>query len=184
MSNVVRLDNLAAVYGGAHIHSAQSTEVIENGFVGVVGNLLAGEREVREFEKPADLATARAALVSHDEIMYDQTRRSQNNLKNFNIQPGTPFRVYDLVPGDIYSVSKDAIVALGEKVVVGNKVTLTADSHLLSEKVASGAENAVADEKFVGRIEAVEQIGTTTVTGAPGLAGGVIDFVVIRVEKN
>lgn len=178
MTKVVRLDNLQAVYGGGHIHSVQSAEVIENASVGVVGNLLAGEREVRAFNKPADLAVDKAVLVAQDEIMYDQTRRSQNNLKNFSIEAGTPFRAYDLAVGDIFSVSKDAITAIAADVVVGNKVTLTVGSHLLAEK------SSVTTEKFVGRIEAVEQIGTTTVVGAPGLVGGVIDMVVIRVEKN
>jgi hypothetical protein len=178
MAQVVRLDNLQAVYGGAHIHSAQASETIQNGHVGVVGNLLAGEREVRAFDKPADLAVAKASLVAEDEIMYDQTRRSQNNLKNFEIEAGKAFRAYDLAENDVFSVSKDAIDALAADVVVGNKVVLQAASHKLAEA------SAVTTERFVGRIEAVEQIGTTTVTGAPGVIGGVIDLVVIRVEKN
>jgi hypothetical protein len=47
------------------------------------------------------------------------------------------------------------------------------------------AEKAsVTTEKFVGRIEAIEKIGTTTVTGVPGMIGSVTDVVVIRVEQN
>jgi hypothetical protein len=180
MTSVVRLDNLQAIYGGGHIHSVQSAEVIQNGQVGVVGNLLTGEREVRSFDKPADLATAKASLVAQDEIMYDQVRKSQNNLKDFSIEAGTPFRTYDLAEGDVFSVSKDAIDALATDVVVGNKVVLQVGSHKLAENDGS----ALTTERFVGRIEAVEQIGTTSVVGAAGVVGGVIDFVVIRVEKN
>lgn len=178
MAQVVRLDSLAAVYGGGHIYSVQSNEVVQNGSVGVVGNLLAGEREVRSFDKPADLATAKATLVAQEEIMYDQTRRSQNNLINFEVEAGTPFRTYELKEDDIFSVSKDAIDALAADVVVGNKVVLQVGSHKLAEA------STVTTERFVGRIEAVEQIGTTTVVGAPGVVGGVVDLVVIRVEKN
>lgn len=178
MTQVVRLDNLQAVYGGGHIHSVQAKEVVQNGSVGVAGNLLSGEREVRSFDKPTDLSTEKAVLVAQDEIMYDQVRRSQNNLTYFQIPSGTPFRAYDLAEGDIFSVSKDAITALAADVVVGNKVVMTAGSYKLSEV------DAVTTERFVGRIEAIEKIGTTTVTGAPGLVGGVIDLVVIRVEKN
>lgn len=184
MSQVVRLDSLAAVYGGGHIYSVQSNAVVQNGSVGVVGNLLAGEREVRSFDKPADLAKAKAALVAQDEIMYDQTRKSQNNLKNFEIAAGVPFRAYELKEDDIFSVSKDAIDAIGTDVVVGNKVTLTLASHLFTEKLPEGQTGGVTTERFVGRIEAVEQIGVTTVVGAPGVVGGVVDMVVIRVEKN
>jgi hypothetical protein len=178
MSGVVRLDLLKAVYGGAHIHSVQSAEVIQNGHVGKVGNLKAGEREVRDFLKPTDLATDKAVLVAQDEIMYDQVRMSQNNLANFSIPAGKPFRAYDLEIGDIFSVSKDMVTALASDVVVGNKVVLTVGSHKLSEAAT------VTTQKFVGRIEAVESVGTTTVTGAPGVIGGVVDLVVIRVEKN
>lgn len=178
MSGVVRLDSLAAVYGGGHLYSLQSAEVIQNGFVGKVGNLKTGEREIRDFLKPTDLAADKAVLVSHDEIIYDQTRQSQGNLKNFSIPVGKAFRAYELKEGDIFSVSKDLVDALAADVVVGNKVVLTVASHLLTE-VAS-----VTTQKFVGRIEAVEQIGITTVTGAPGLIGGVVDMIVIRVEKN
>lgn len=178
MTSAVRLDNLAAVYGAGHIHSVQSAEVIQNGQVGVVGNLLAGEREVRAFNKPTDLAVNKAVLVAHDEIMYDQTRKSQNNLNKFQIEAGTPFRAYDLIEGDIFSVSKDAVEALAANVVVGNKVTLKLASHKLAEKTT------VTTEKFVGRIEAIETIGVQTVVGAPGLVGGVLEMVVIKVEKN
>lgn len=178
MTSVVRLDNLSAVYGHGHIHSVQSTEVIQNGSVGKVGNLLAGEREIRSFAKPADLALDKAVLVAQDEIIYDQTRKSQGNLTNFQIEANKPFRAYDLHEGDIFSVSKDAIDAIAADVVVGNKVTLTVGSHILTEK------SAVTTERFVGRVEAVEQIGVQTVTGAPGLIGGVVEVVVIKVEKN
>lgn len=178
MTKVVRLDSLAAVYGGGHIYSVQANEVVQNGSVGVVGNLLTGEREVRSFDKPTDLATAKATLVAQDEIMYDQTRRSQNNLTNFSIPADTAFRAYDLVVGDIFSVSKDGIDALATDVVVGNKVVLKVGTYDLAEAAS------VTTERFVGRIEAVEKIGTTTVVGAPGVVGGVIDMVVIRVEKN
>lgn len=180
MAQVVRLDDLISVYGGGHIYSLQTNEVVENGSVGVVGNLLEGEREVRSFNKPSDLETDKAVLVAQDEIMYDQTRRSQNNLKNFQIEADTPFRGYELKEDDVFSVSKDAITALSEDVVEGNKVVLTVGEYGLTEI----EDASLTTERFVGRIEAVEQIGTTTVTGAPGVIGGVIDFVVIRVEKN
>jgi hypothetical protein len=178
MSGVVRLDSIQAVYGGGHIYTLQSAEVIQNGHVGKVGNLKAGEREVRDFLKPTDLATDKAVLVAHDEINYDQTRMSQNNLTNFSIPIGKPFRAYDLAVGDVFSVSKDMVTALAADVVVGNKVVLTVASHKLAEAAT------VTTQKFVGRIEAVEKIGVTTVTGAPGQIGGVIDVVVVRVEKN
>lgn len=178
MASVVRLDKLAAVYGGGHIFSVQSNETIQNGWVGVVGKLLPGEREIREFKKPEDVAIDKAYLVAEDEIIYEQYRQSQNNLKNFEIAPGKAFRVYELKENDIFSVSTDAIDALADEVEVGNKVVLQVGSHKLKEV------DTVTNERFVGEIEAIEQVGVQTVVGAPGYVGGVIEFVVIRVLKN
>ena len=178
MTSIVRLDSVAAVYGDAHIHSLQSDKAVQNGQVGVAGNLLAGEREVRNFDLPKDLATAKAVLVSHDEINYDSSRRSQNNLNRFEIEAGTPFRAYDLVENDIISVSFDGVDALGDKPVVGNVVTMQTDSHKLAEAADGG------NARFVGRIERLDKIGVATVTGAPGMIGGVTDLAVIRVISN
>ncbi|ADP32524.1 hypothetical protein [Bacillus atrophaeus] len=54
MSGVIRLDNLAAVYGGAHIHSVKAKLNVENGHVGVVGTPYEGERELRLFKRATD----------------------------------------------------------------------------------------------------------------------------------
>lgn len=178
MTSIVRLDSVAAVYGDAHIHSLQSDEAVQNGQVGVAGNLVEGNREVRNFDLPADLAKAKAVLVSHDEINYDSTRRSQNNLNRFEIEAGTPFRAYDLVENDIFSVSFDGVDALGAKPVVGNVVTMQTDSHKLAEAADGGTA------RFVGRIEALEKIGVVTATGQKGMIGGITDLVVIRVLSN
>lgn len=170
MSGVIRLDNLAAVYGGAHIHSVKAKLNVENGHVGVVGTPYEGERELRLLRERL-IHLKKAALVAQDEIMYDQTRRSQNNLKNFKIEAGQIFRVYDLVEGDIFSVSPD---------LIGNKVILQANSFKYKEI----AEADVTDQRFVGRIEAIEKVGAQTVIGKPGYVGGFLDLVVIRVEQN
>lgn len=178
MTSIVRLDSVSAVYGDGHIHSLQSEEVVQNGQVGVAGNLVEGNRELRHFEQADDLATAKAVLVAHDEINYDEARRSMNNLNRFQIEPGTPFRAYDLHENDVFSVSADAVDTLGDKAKVGNVVTLQTDSHKLAEAADGGTA------RFVGRIEALEQIGVPTAVGKAGLIGSVTDFVVIRVLSN
>ncbi len=192
MSQVVRLDSIQAIYGGGKIHSVQSDEVIQNGAVGIVGKLLPNEREVREFNKPTDLSKDKAVLVAQEEINYDESRKTSNDLKKFSIRAGLPFRAYDLGIGDIYSVSVDAINSIGDKPEIDNKVVLTVGSHKLTEKTPSdvggsaGDEEteATAPERFVGNIEALEQIGTTTFVGAPGHVSNVTQLAVIRVESN
>lgn len=180
MASIVRLDSVQAVYGGAHIYSVQSADVIENGQVGAVGNLLEGEREVRQFVKSADPSKEKAVLVAQDEIIYDESTYAKGDLRNFSIEAGTPFRAYELKEDDVFSVSEDAVTALAADVVVGNDVVLAAGSYKLTEVVPAD----ITTQRFVGRIEAVESIGTSTVVGKPGVLSNVTNFVVIRVVKN
>lgn len=179
---VVRLDDVQARYNG-HIYSLVAEEEVQNGFVGIAGNLKEGEREVRSFDKPAtaNLATARAVLVDHSEIVNDESSRANNNLKNFAINAGTIFRAYELHTDDVFSISDNAIDTLATDAVVGNYVVLQDGAYKLKEADGTG----IADHAFVGRIEEVSTIGRTYITGEPGLiAGGVIKFVAIRVVKN
>lgn len=182
MAGIVRLDSVVAKYGGAHIFSLQSEELVENGFVGHAGDLVDGEREVRKFVKPTaeTVKDQKAVIAYHSEINYDESRRVYNNLKNFTIEAGKAFSGYELTENDIVSVSDDLVDALADEVVVGNKVVLQADSHKLLESDELGA----AGHRFVGRIEAIENIGTPVYTGQPGTLGSFTKFVVIRVESN
>jgi hypothetical protein len=178
MSSIVRLDSVKSVYGG-HIYSVQATNDLQNGQVGVVGNLLSGEREVRALNQPSAVATDKAVLVAAPEIIYDESSMAKQNLKNFSIPANTATRAYELQEDDVFSVSDDAITALASEPVVGNSVVLANASNKLAEATD------VTGHRFVGHIEAIETIGTSTVTGAPGLiAGGVSNLVVIRVLAN
>jgi hypothetical protein len=180
MASIVRLDSVKSVRSG-HIYSLRATVDVENGQVGVAGNLLTGEREVRSFDKSTAVATDGAVLISDPEVVADESSRANNNLKNFTIKAGKDFKAYELAKDDIFSVSDDAIEAISTAVVVGNNVVLDPATYDLKEVLAAGA----ADHKFVGRIEEVNQIGTTTVVGDAGIiAGGVSNLVVIRVLAN
>jgi hypothetical protein len=176
---VARLDSVKAVYGG-HLYSVQSNEAIQNGSVGEVGNLLTGEREVRAFNKPTaeSIAIEPAVLVANEEINYDQSTRSTYALEAYTNRAKKPLRAYELQAGDIFSVSDNMVDALAAEAVVGNKVTLTVGAHTLSEKTE------VTTERFVGRIEAIETIGTPTVVGDEGIINHQVKFVVVRVIKN
>lgn len=181
MAGIVRLDSVAAKYqGGAHIHSLQCEKEVENGFMGHAGDLLEDEREVRQFLEPTvdSVKSKKAVIAYQSEINYDESRSVYRNLKSFKIQPNEAFSGYELTESDIISVSEDLVDSLADEVVIGNKVVLQAGSHKLKEVATEG------DQRFVGRIEAIENIGTPVHTGRAGTLGSFTKFVVIRVEKN
>lgn len=181
---VVRLDSVKARKTG-HLYSLIAGEEVQNGMVGIAGNLQEGEREVRSFDKPvaAKLNSQRAVLVYQPEIIADESSRANANLKNFSIQAGTIFRAYELHVDDIFSVSDNAIDALDadKGPVVGNYVVMQDGSYVLKE--VTGED--IAGHAFVGRIEDIGSIGRPSPFGQPGIiAGGVINFVGIRVIAN
>jgi hypothetical protein len=166
-----------SVYGG-HIYSVQATTALENGQVGVVGNLLAGEREVRALNQPSAVATDKAVLIAQPEINYEQFRTTDGDLKKFGIAANTVCRAYELQEDDIFSVSEDAITALATEPVVGNSIVLANASNKLAEVTDAAAH------RFVGRVEAIETIGTNTVVGEQGVVSNLSKLIVIRVLAN
>lgn len=183
IKSVVRLDRCQSIYfGGGHIHSVVKADTeLENGMIGVLGDFLAGERELRELKAPTGTGE-KVVLIAHPEVRYEEYRRSDNSLQKFFQKEGEPTRAYDLASGDIISISKEGVVALdavGNEVVVGNYLVAEAGSLRLHE-VAS----VVGTEKFVAKIIAKEKLGTSTVVGEAGTIARVIDLVVFEIIKN
>lgn len=175
---VVRLDDVRAVYNGKIYSVAYDADILENGMIGVVGDLVEGEREIRKFVKPSG-TTEPVAIVAHSEINYNEDRISNNALENFFIPAGQPARAYNLERADIVSVSKDMVTPLETSIEIGAKVTTAADSMLMTE-VAS----PTGDEAFLGKVIDKEKIGTATVVGQAGAISRVVEFIVVEVEKN
>lgn len=177
---VVRLDKVKSVYTG-HIFSVEAPEDLQNGFVGHLGNLKAGEREIYTLEKPATASISQKGLVliANPAINYDESRMSNVSEQNYSIAAGEVVRAYELHTRDIFSVSKEGIDLIGTDPVAGNYVVAQNGSFKLKE-----VSSLAGTEKFVGKIVRKDTIGTTTVVGAAGAIGHVIDYVVIEVVKN
>ena len=175
---VVRLDKIISSKVG-HIHSVvNEDEILENGMVGIAGDFLEGERELKKFDKPTG-TDQKVVLIAAPEINYSEYRRADAALGNFFIEKGKPARAYDLNAGDIISVSKDMVTALADDVVAGNFVTTQAGEYVMAE-VASDT-----DEAFLGKIVGVEQIGTVQPVGQAGTKfGRVTELVVIEIVRN
>lgn len=177
-NSVVRLDKVKSVYGG-HIYSVRAVEEMQNGFVAHLGSLEAGEREVYSIEKPstASIPEKGVVLIAHSPIVYDNARMTSNSEQNYKIEVGETVRAYELVPHDIFSVTKEGLSLIGSDAVAGNYVVAQNGSFKLKE-----VATLTGDEKFVGKIIRQDQVGTTVATGQFG--GRILTYVVIEVVKN
>lgn len=179
---VVRLDKVNSVYDG-HIHSVvYDADILENGMVGVVGDLLEGERELRKLEVPTGTDKP-VVLIAHPEINYKEDRISDNALENFFIPKGKPARAYDLIRGDIFSVSKKMVTPLDEtKGVEKGAMLSTANGSLLLTEVDASA--LTGEEAFLAKVIDKEVVGTATVVGQAGVISRVVEFIVVEVVRN
>jgi hypothetical protein len=160
-----------------HIYNVQINEELQNGFVGIVGDLVSGESELRQLNKfaTATIPTASACLIFMDEINYDESTYVNKQLGQFSISANTPARAYELNVGDEVEISYDGLTLLGADAVVGN-VLIPADASLkLTEAASAGTA------KTVLKIEAVKSVGTLQYVGSNGQVGNQYKMVVARV---
>lgn len=157
---IVRTDNMYGTDVRAGLVSIQymgadgSTPTeIENGNVLKVGALKDGEREVYVGGAvAADDKINDIVLVASPEVMYDEHK---HNLDEFINEAGKNCRGYRLHTGDIFSVTKDALIG-ADAPVVGNVVELASGTKL------NVAETATSGSTTVGKIIAVDIVGKHT----------------------
>lgn len=165
MAQICNTSNISSTYfGGGRIYSVQSDDtVLENGYIGVVGKLADGEREIREISKITDITQSKElVLVDSPEIIYDN-RPSNRGLENFVIPIGVPARAYSLEVGDEFSVSIDAIENLNNADLsqdIGKYVTLKNNTYTLEKK-----DNDDGTAKLLLTIEGFEDISRSMQLG-------------------
>lgn len=142
----VAADLLSVKYMGA----GATETAIDNGNVVLVGDLMAGEREVRVATTPAaDSAMADVAIIATPEVLYDEHKK---NLDDFVNEAGTICRAYIPRSRNIFSVTAAALnIADGVTPAVGHVVELMAGTKL--NVVAS----ATSGSTVFGKIIAIEQ---------------------------
>lgn len=156
---IVRTDNMygtdvrAALVSIKYMGTDGDTPTaIENGSVLKVGALIEGEREI--YSGGAVAANDRVSdivLVASPEVMYDERKK---NLDEYINDAGKACRGYRIHSGDIFSVTKDALVGV-EAPAVGNVVELAEGTKLSVATVATGST-------IVGTIIAVDVVGRYT----------------------
>lgn len=145
----VRSGLVSTKYMGAD--GATATE-IENGSVLKVKTLMEGEREIYVGEEvAANDKLENIVLIAAPEVMYDERKK---NIDEFINEAGKAVRGYRFHNGDIFSVTKEALVGV-ESPAVGNIVELTEGTKLNVVESATGAT-------VLGKIIEIEIAGRYT----------------------
>ena len=141
----VRTDNMSGTILGKNIVSAKFDGEIENGNIVVIGDLLEGEREVREATAPTAASELRnLALVATPEVVKE---KAYHTLADFVNQEGDIIRAYRLISGDMFSVTAEALEGTAE---VGSIVEAQASTKM--KVVAEATEGSTV----IGKVIAIE----------------------------
>lgn len=146
----VRTDNMSGTTVTKDLASAKYYEnevekAIENGNIVTLGNYISGEREVRKATAPTATTVLRDLyLVATPEVVKD---KNYYGLGDFINEAGTIIRCYRLTPGDIFSVTKEA---LDGTAAVGSIVEAQAGTKM---KVVASATDSTTT---IGKVVALE----------------------------
>lgn len=124
-------ENMASTKLGSLLRSAKQDTAIENGCIVVLGDLVAGEKDLYESGAVATVATDRIYFVDGVELLADE--QLTKGLDDFENPAKKPFRVRRPQLGDRFSISESVIDGtLGNngyvKVKAGNKLEPAATS--------------------------------------------------------
>lgn len=163
----------------AHI---QSNEVLDQGSVGILGDYIANEREVKSLVKPttalitAGIDKENLVIVCAPELIYDESKLANNQLKNFYNEANVATRAYRVPTVRKFRLSKEGFTnSLETDLVVGKYVDLTNNSFKLT--ASASKTNAT-----IGKIVRVDNEGIATYVDSTGaLVGNVYKMYVIEV---
>lgn len=141
---VVNTMDVKAIMNGGRLYDAKNNEVKHNGVLGVVGALQEGELHIRDFHLATEgsIRTQLPMIVSQAEVMYDEARRSQTMIGNYEIVEGQAFNVVPLAINDTIEVSADLVV--GNDVKVGTILKQTIGGGLEKTETAPTSDEAMA----------------------------------------
>lgn len=116
----VETSGLAAIYGGGHIYSVRAYANVDNGALVKLEGTEAGSNEIRTGKNPA--ATDKVCLVA-SVLMGNGESSSESAETNLFNAKDSIMRVFDLVEGDRFAVSKEMIAGepkVGEHLITGD----------------------------------------------------------------
>lgn len=165
--SVVRLDD--SRFPNADTFSVRATVELENGFVGKLGEIEAGNADARALETPA--AGDSLVLIANPAMIYDNGRLGSGLEVNYFMEAGELVRAYNPRPTFVFGVSKEGIngtAVVGEYLVAGAGHKLVPSA----TKPATGFAAKVVREDSVGGMLTINAAQTPVV------------YVVVEVVQN
>lgn len=154
---VCNTGKMLATYGGAHLLSVRANVDLDNGVIVAVKGLIKGEQEIYEVGIPTQGDAV--VLIKQDELIYDSSSKSAQDLCNFYNPANVTTRAYELKAGfDTYDVSDYAITPVSTAVEVGNLVVHGTNGKY--QELAKGTD--VATYGFVGEIVFIRKLANET----------------------
>lgn len=147
MATVIRLDKIS---GAEHIYSGVASTELENGRILALGALQV-DGESFAVDAPVDIATDKLVFHASVPMQYDEGA----TVADFKLPVGKTGRFYELVEGDIVTITDDGIA--GSAVVGEYVVPQNADAKLKATATLAG-------EKVVFKVIAKEDINFTPAT--------------------
>lgn len=160
---VVRTDRMtgttvpASLYSVRYINGSGKEAPIENGSVVALDGLYKTHREIfKGVDVKANTPISNVVLVASVETNYEANfNQLLVNLDDFINPAGANIRAYELISGDVFSLTESCFDD-SKKPEVGDIVELTAGTKLKAVKSATPSSTTV------GKIEAVEVAGRYT----------------------
>lgn len=117
---MVRLDDPRFAGRDADVFSVRSATKLQNGFVGKLGDIEEGNRDIRALAKTATGDSI--VLVANPAMNKDNAHLGGNLESNYEMDAEEAVRAYGVKPTFVFSVTKEAIdgaATVGEFVVAG-----------------------------------------------------------------
>lgn len=166
--STVRLDD--ARFPREDIYSVRAAAPLENGFVGRLGEVEAGNPDIRTLAAPV-AGDGDLVLIANPAINYDQSRMGANKEDQYEMAAGEAVRAYGLRKSLVFAVAKEGIngtPVVGEYLVAG-----------AGHKLVPAATAPL--EGFAAKIVRIDKVG-----GKLSLNAGHVptEFVVVEVVAN
>lgn len=147
---VVRLDDYR--FPNGDVFSVRAESELENGFVGVLGDVETENRDIRKLEPST--AGASLVLIANPALIYDNNRLGSDVETNYYMEAGEAVRAYGLRPTMKFAISREAINGVAN---VGEYLVAGAGHKLVpaTEVPATGFAAKVVREEPVGGALAV-----------------------------